>query len=59
MEGASESARPAVNALPHAGGSDADGCRVRELYRPPAPEPLKRADEVRVRLGLPNTFDAD
>ncbi|MEU8874057.1 hypothetical protein AB0D24_23425 [Streptomyces javensis] len=27
-----------------------------ELFRPPEMEPLKRVDEVRHRLGLPNTF---
>jgi hypothetical protein len=30
---------------------------VRELYRPPEMEPLKRVDEVRYKLGLPHTFD--
>jgi hypothetical protein len=27
------------------------------LFRPPEMEPLKRVDEVRYQLGLPNTFD--
>ncbi|MET8244568.1 FAD-dependent oxidoreductase [Streptomyces sp. NPDC005202] len=57
MEGANESARRAVNALLEADHSDAERCRIWELYRPPEMEPLKRIDEVRYRLGLPNTFD--
>ena len=57
MEGANESARHAVNALLEADNSDAERCRVWELYRPPELEPLKRVDELRYRLGLPNTFD--
>ncbi|MGF0170943.1 hydroxysqualene dehydroxylase [Streptomyces sp. Marseille-Q5077] len=57
MEGANESARLAVNALLKADDSDAERCRTWELYRPPELEPLKRVDEVRYRLGLPNTFD--
>ncbi|MER6712047.1 FAD-dependent oxidoreductase [Streptomyces sp. NPDC006129] len=57
MEGANESARHAVNALLDADDSDTERCRVWELYRPPELEPLKRVDELRYRLGLPNTFD--
>jgi uncharacterized protein with NAD-binding domain and iron-sulfur cluster len=57
MEGANESARLAVNALLDADGSDARRCRIWKLYRQPAMEPLKLVDEVRYRLGLPNTFD--
>lgn len=57
MEGANESARRAVNALLDADGSGAGRCRIWELYRPPEMEPLKRVDEARYRLGLPNTFD--
>ncbi len=57
MEGANESARRAVNALLDADRSDTERCEIRELYRPPEMEPLKRIDEVRYRLGLPNTFD--
>ncbi|MEV4340576.1 FAD-dependent oxidoreductase [Streptomyces sp. NPDC049590] len=57
MEGANESARRAVNALLDRDGSDAERCRIWELYRPQELEPLKRIDEVRYRLGLPNTFD--
>jgi uncharacterized protein with NAD-binding domain and iron-sulfur cluster len=57
MEGANESARRAVNALLDTDNSDAEPCEIRELYRPPEMEPLKRIDEVRYRLGLPNTFD--
>ncbi|WP_432188875.1 hydroxysqualene dehydroxylase [Streptomyces sp. Tue6028] len=57
MEGANESARRAVNALLEADDSDTERCRVWELYRPPEMEPLKRVDELRHKLGLPNTFD--
>lgn len=57
MEGANESARRAVNALLDADDSGAERCHVRELFRPPEMEPLKRVDELRYRLGLPNTFD--
>ncbi|MGK5732913.1 hydroxysqualene dehydroxylase [Streptomyces sp. URMC 124] len=57
MEGANESARRAVNALLDVENSDAERCHIRELFRPPEMEPLKRVDEVRYRLGLPNTFD--
>ncbi|MEU9156607.1 FAD-dependent oxidoreductase [Streptomyces sp. NPDC048417] len=57
MEGANESARRAVNALLDADDSGAERCHVWELFRPPEMEPLKRVDEVRYRLGLPNTFD--
>ncbi|MGW6362589.1 hydroxysqualene dehydroxylase [Streptomyces sp. NPDC055092] len=57
MEGANESARRAVNALLDADNSDAERCHIWELFRPPEMEPLKRVDEVRYRLGLPNTFD--
>ncbi|GGJ52448.1 phytoene dehydrogenase [Streptomyces brasiliensis] len=57
MEGANEAARRAVNALLDADNSDVERCRIRELFRPPEMEPLKRVDELRYRLGLPNTFD--
>ena len=57
MEGANESARRAVNALLDADNSDAEPCEIWELYRPPEMEPLKRVDELRYKLGLPNTFD--
>ncbi|WP_316758689.1 hydroxysqualene dehydroxylase [Streptomyces herbicida] len=57
MEGANESARRAVNALLDTDNSGAGRCRVWDLFRPPEMEPLKRVDEVRYRLGLPNTFD--
>ncbi|MFG2583122.1 hydroxysqualene dehydroxylase [Streptomyces malaysiensis] len=57
MEGANESARRAVNALLDADDSGAERCHIWELFRPPEMEPLKRVDEVRYRLGLPNTFD--
>lgn len=57
MEGANESARRAVNVLLDADGSKAERCRIWTLYRSPEMEPLKRVDEVRYQLGLPNTFD--
>jgi uncharacterized protein with NAD-binding domain and iron-sulfur cluster len=57
MEGANESARRAVNALLDADGSDADRCRVWTVFRAPELAVLQRVDEVRYRLGLPNTFD--
>ncbi|MFF4797983.1 FAD-dependent oxidoreductase [Streptomyces sp. NPDC001351] len=57
MEGANESARRAVNALLDADNSDVEPCEIWELYRPPEMEPLKRVDELRYKLGLPNTFD--
>ncbi|MFE7212261.1 FAD-dependent oxidoreductase [Streptomyces sp. NPDC057611] len=57
MEGANESARRAVNALLDQDGSNAERCRIWELYRPQELEPLKRIDKIRYGLGLPNTFD--
>jgi len=57
MEGANEAARRAVNALLAAAGSREEGCRVFERYRPPQLEPLKRADEERLALGLPHALD--
>lgn len=57
MEGANEAARHAVNALLDADGSGAARCATWGHYQPPELEPLKRIDEVRYRLGLPNTFD--
>ncbi|WP_264081660.1 hypothetical protein [Gandjariella thermophila] len=38
-------------------GSNAERCHVWTLDRPPEMERLKRANEVRYRFGLPNTFD--
>ncbi|MBZ4319237.1 FAD-dependent oxidoreductase [Streptomyces sp. SCA2-4] len=57
MEGANASARAAVNALLDADGSAAKRCAVTPLYRAPELEAVKRRDEVRLRLGLPNAFD--
>jgi hypothetical protein len=57
MEGADESARRTVNALLDTDNSGMERCRVWDLFRPPELEPLKRVDELRHRLGLPNTFD--
>ncbi len=56
MEGADEAARHAVNALLDTDGSTAERCTTWGHYRPEL-EPLKRIDEVRFGLGLPNTFD--
>ncbi|MGW7364248.1 hypothetical protein ACWGI8_12665 [Streptomyces sp. NPDC054841] len=57
MEGANEAARHAVNALLDADGSTAGRCETWGHYQPPEMEGLKRVDEARWRLGLPNTFD--
>ncbi|MER5179731.1 FAD-dependent oxidoreductase [Streptomyces sp. NPDC002896] len=57
MEGANEAARHAVNALLDADGSSAQQCTTWGHYQPPELEPLKRVDELRFKLGLPNTFD--
>lgn len=57
MEGANEAARHAVNALLDADASAAARCTTWSHYQPPELEPLKRIDEARFRLGLPNTFD--
>ncbi|CCK28197.1 amine oxidase [Streptomyces davaonensis JCM 4913] len=57
MEGANEAARAAANAVLDADNSGAERCAIAGLYRPPELEPLKRVDELRYRLGLPNTFD--
>jgi hypothetical protein len=57
MEGANESARRAVNALLDADHSTAERCHIWPQYRSPEMEALKRVDEVRYQLGLPNTFD--
>lgn len=57
MEGANETAKSAVNALLEAAGSDADPCTVHELYVPPELRLLRKADDVRYRLGLPHVLD--
>lgn len=57
MEGASEAARDAVNALLDVAGSSAERCAKFTLYRPTALEPLRRQDADRYALGLPNLFD--
>ncbi|MGW1881262.1 hydroxysqualene dehydroxylase [Streptomyces sp. NPDC001970] len=57
MEGANEAARHAVNALLDIDGSTAERCATWGHYQPPELEPLKRVDEIRFRLGLPNTLD--
>jgi hypothetical protein len=57
MEGADESARRAVNAPLETDDSHADRCRIRDGTDRPRWKRLKRHDELRHRLGLPNTFD--
>jgi len=57
MEGASESARAAVNALLDATGSNAPRCTMYTLYRAAELEPLRRIDADRFAAGLPNLFD--
>ncbi|MCM6772667.1 FAD-dependent oxidoreductase [Nocardia sp. CDC159] len=57
MEGASESARTAVNALLDVAGSDAPRCRVFSLYRAPELEPMRQLDATRYAAGQPNMFD--
>ncbi len=57
MEGASEAARTAVNALLDVAGSNADRCRLFTLYRAAELEPLRRTDADRYAAGRPNLFD--
>ncbi|GAB2584433.1 FAD-dependent oxidoreductase [Streptomyces capparidis] len=57
MEGANETAKRAVNSLLEAAGSDAEPCVVHPLYEMPEFRLLKKADEVRYRLGLPHVLD--
>ncbi|TVL93765.1 FAD-dependent oxidoreductase [Streptomyces sp. SAJ15] len=57
MEGANETGRAAANALLKADGSGATPCTVQTLFQPPELAGLKRHDETRFRLGLPNAFD--
>ncbi|MGW2066446.1 hypothetical protein ACWCO9_38605, partial [Streptomyces sp. NPDC001937] len=57
--GADEAARHAVDALLDADGSTAGRCTTWGRYRPPELEPLKRIDEVRFEMGLPNTSDLE
>ena len=59
METASYNARRAVNAILDAAGSHETPAATIEPYRPPEWEPLKKIDEERWRLGLPNLFDVD
>ncbi|MFE4461315.1 FAD-dependent oxidoreductase [Nocardia tengchongensis] len=58
MEGASESARAAVNKLLEVTGSDAPRCQVFTLYRAPELEPFRQLDIARYTAGQPNMFDA-
>ena len=59
METASYNARRAVNAILDAAGSHETPAATIEPYRPPEWEPLKKIDEERWRLGLPNLFDVE
>ncbi|MEU0542508.1 FAD-dependent oxidoreductase [Nocardia sp. NPDC005978] len=57
MEGASESARTAVNALLEVAGSTAPRCALFTLYRAPELDPFRQLDETRYAAGQPNLFD--
>ncbi|MGV9413720.1 hydroxysqualene dehydroxylase [Nocardia sp. NPDC003693] len=57
MEGASESARAAVNALLDVTGSTAPRCALFTLYRAPELDPFRQLDEARYAAGQPNLFD--
>ncbi|MRH85934.1 FAD-dependent oxidoreductase [Nocardia sp. SYP-A9097] len=58
MEGASEAARTAVNALLEVSGSNAPRCRLFTLYRASELEPFRQLDIARFKSGQPNLFDA-
>ncbi|NNH73281.1 FAD-dependent oxidoreductase [Nocardia uniformis] len=58
MEGASESARKAVNALLDVSGSNAPRCRLFTLYRAAELEPFRQLDAARYASGQANLFDA-
>ncbi|QLY31291.1 FAD-dependent oxidoreductase [Nocardia huaxiensis] len=58
MEGASESARAAVNKLLEVTGSNAPRCKLFTLYRATELEPFRQIDATRYAAGQPNLFDA-
>ncbi|MFI9508327.1 FAD-dependent oxidoreductase [Nocardia sp. NPDC052566] len=57
MEGASEAARTAVNAILDATGSPAPRARLYTRESLPAFDPLRTMDAARYRAGQPNLFD--
>ncbi|MGE4428967.1 MAG: FAD-dependent oxidoreductase [Solirubrobacteraceae bacterium] len=57
MEGANESARAAVNALLDAADSNAERCRMYQLYRAPEFEALKAIDATLYAAGQRNLLD--
>ncbi|WP_067721038.1 hydroxysqualene dehydroxylase [Nocardia yamanashiensis] len=57
MEGASEAARTAVNALLEVAGSNAARCKTFTLYRATELEPFRQLDIARQAAGQPNMFD--
>ncbi|MBF6179000.1 FAD-dependent oxidoreductase [Nocardia otitidiscaviarum] len=57
MEGASESARTAVNAILDVTGATAARCRLFTLYRAAELEPFRQLDVARYASGQPNLFD--
>ncbi|MCK9249107.1 MAG: FAD-dependent oxidoreductase [Solirubrobacteraceae bacterium] len=57
MEGANESARAAVNALLDASDSNAERCRMYQLYRAPEFEALKAIDATLYAAGQKNLLD--
>ncbi|MFC9994760.1 FAD-dependent oxidoreductase [Nocardia sp. NPDC127526] len=57
MEGASESARTAVNKILEVTGSDAPRCKLFSLYRAAELEPFRQLDIARYAAGQPNLFD--
>lgn len=58
MEGASDAARRAANAVLDAADSPRAHAPVHRLYQPPEWEPLRAADEEAYRRGLPHPLDA-
>lgn len=57
MEGASEAARTAVNALLEVSGSNAPRCALFTLYRATELEPFRQIDAARYAAGQTNLFD--
>lgn len=58
MEGASEAARTAVNAILDVSGSNAPRCQLFTLYRATELEPFRQLDIGRYAAGQSNLFDA-
>ncbi|MEV6068578.1 FAD-dependent oxidoreductase [Nocardia sp. NPDC052001] len=57
MEGASEAARTAVNAVLDVSGSNAPRCQLFKLYRATELEPFRQLDIARYKAGQTNLFD--